>query len=199
MRSLFQTIYREQAHRLASLNGSAIHSVALVCLACALVGLSYGAIASAAGLPWWYVLLQSSLAFGGGAQFALMGVLLAGGGWVAAVLAGLTLNSRLLLYSSAVSPLLQGPRWQRWLGAHWVTDESVAIALQQPTPAQQRLGFWLCGLALYVSWNMACLLGVALGNALGDSQRWGLDAAFPSLMLALVIAVLRPQRAAQPH
>ena len=50
-----------------------------------LYGLSFGALAVAAGLSVWQAVALSALLFSGGSQFALIGVLASGGSGVAAV------------------------------------------------------------------------------------------------------------------
>jgi predicted branched-subunit amino acid permease len=85
-------------------------------------------------------------------------------------------------------------RWLRWLrrliGTHLITDESVAFAMRQPSPARRRSAFWACGLMLFVAWNAAVLLGVALGSVVRDTNAFGLDATFPAVMLALAVPTL---------
>ena len=39
-------------------------------------------------------------------------------------------------------------------------------------------------------WNLGTVVGVVLGNAIGDANRLGLDAAFPALFLALLVPQL---------
>jgi predicted branched-subunit amino acid permease len=164
----------------------------------------------------------SVLVFAGGAQIAAVGVVLAGGSPVAAVLAGGVLNTRLLPYGFAVAdvvgsagqataggglvPATAGggvvPAVRRWLarllGPHVITDESVAFALRQDSPQRRRSAFWACGVALFAFWNVSVLLGVALGSAMRDTNAFGLDATFPAVMLALALPTLtaRPTRIA---
>ena len=159
--------------------------VALVCLADGLVGLSFGATAVAAGLPWWVPVVMSVLVFAGGSQFAAVGVVLAGGSPFAAVAAGAVLNTRLFPYGLAVADVVGppghaepddhdggdrtgGPAVRRWLirllGTQIITDESVAFALRQTDPARRRAAFWTCGLILFAVWNVAVLLGVLAGS-----------------------------------
>jgi 4-azaleucine resistance transporter AzlC len=184
-------------------NMSAIHKtmdtavgrdVALVCAANAIVGASFGAISVSGGLPLWVPVVMSLAVFAGGAQFAAVGIVLAGGGPAAGVLAGLVLNLRLLAYGFAVRDLVQGAWWKRLLGAHLTMDEAVAFALRQTDPVRRRAAFWLCGIALFVSWNVAVALGGWAGEAIGDPGALGLDAAFPAVLLALVLPALRDRR-----
>lgn len=165
--------------------------MALVCLAGGVVGVSFGAIAVAGGLPIWLPVVMSLLVYAGSAQFSAVGILLAGGGPFAAAATGLLLNTRTAAYSLAVADVIGRGRVTCWIGAHLVTDETVAFTLAQPDPARRRTAFWISGLGLYVSWNLCVLLGALAGSALGDTGRYGLDAAFPAVLVALVLPALR--------
>ena len=83
-----------------------IRDVALVCLADAIVAVSFGATSVGGGLAWWVPVALSVLVFAGGAQIAAVGVVLAGGSPLAAVLAGAVLNTRLFPYGLAVGDVL---------------------------------------------------------------------------------------------
>jgi predicted branched-subunit amino acid permease len=227
MRSLWRTsspLARRQRSGAAadSENAGLFRDVALVCLADGIVGLSFGAAAVAGGLPWWVPVALSVLVFAGGSQIAAVGVVLGGGSPVAAVAAGAVLNTRLLPYGLAVAevvgPAASGPAaggpaaggtrgagWSAvrgWLtrivGAHVITDESVAFALQQADPARRRFAFWTCGLALFAVWNVTVLLGVLAGSMITNTAAFGLDATFPAVVVALALPALtsRPARKA---
>jgi len=168
--------------------------VALVCLADAVVGASFGAIAVAGGLPVWVPVVMSLLVFAGGAQFSAVGIVLAGGGPVAAVTTGLLLNTRHLPFGFAVADVL-GPRpLTKVVGAHLMIDESVAFALGQSGPEMRRRAYWTSGVALFGVWNVAVLIGALAGQAIGDTDAFGLDAAFPAVLLALVLPALRDRQ-----
>src|SRR5688500_10227484 len=92
-------------------------------------GVSYGVLASAAGLPAWLAALMSMLVFAGSSQFAAVAVLGSGGAAAAAVLSGSLLNSRYLATGTVAARVLTGPRWQRFLLAQLVVDESFALAV----------------------------------------------------------------------
>lgn len=191
--------------------GAQTGDIALVCLADAIVGLSFGATSVGGGLAWWVPVALSAGVFAGGSQIAAVGVVLAGGSPVAAVLAGAVLNTRLFPYGLAVADVVSGDagrpgrprargrrRLRQLAGTHLITDESVAFALRQSSPGRRRRAFWACGLALFASWNAAVLLGVLLGSAVRDTGAFGLDATFPAVMLALAVPTLasRPTRVA---
>jgi predicted branched-subunit amino acid permease len=173
-----------------TLDRGTLRDIAMVCVADAVVGASFGAVCVAGGLRPWVPTSMSLIVFAGGSQFAAVGVVLAGGSPVAAVAAGLLLNSRLLPYGFAVADLLGG-RWRtRLAGAHLTTDESVAFAVGQPDPARRRAAFWTCGIALFACWNLAVGAGTLAAAAIGNTGAFGLDAAFPAVLLALVLPAL---------
>ncbi|HEY3871851.1 MAG TPA: AzlC family ABC transporter permease [Actinocrinis sp.] len=180
-------------HRL--LGRGTLRDIGLVCLADGVVGLSFGAVAVAGGLPAWVPIALSLLVFAGGSQIAMVGIVLAGGGAFAAALSGLVLNTRLMPYGLAVADVLGGNRWLRLLGAHLVTDESTAFALRHSERPRRRAVFWACGLALFASWNGAVALGALLVGSLGNGDALGLDTAFPAVLLALVLPALSGDRA----
>lgn len=167
-----------------------VRDIGLVCLADGLVALSFGATAVSGGLRWWVPILMSVVIFAGSAQFAAVGIVMGGGSAVAAVTAGTVLNTRMLPYGFAVADLVGGSWWRRVIGAHLVTDETVAFALRADSPAGQRRVFWACGLALFGAWNAAVALGVVVGALVRDTAAFGLDAAFPAVVIALAMPAL---------
>ncbi|MEH0576523.1 MULTISPECIES: AzlC family ABC transporter permease [Streptomyces] len=168
-----------------------VRDSSLVWLAGGVVGVSFGAIAVAGGLPVWVPVVMSLVVYAGSAQFSAVGVVLAGGGPLAAAATGLLLNTRNAAFSLAVADLLGPGRASRLLGAHLVTDETVAFALAQPDPARRRVAFWISGVGLFAVWNIGVLAGAVAGSALGDTAAYGLDAAFPAVLVALVLPTLR--------
>jgi predicted branched-subunit amino acid permease len=75
-----------------------------------------------------------------------------------------------------------------------MTDEATAFALARPEGPVRRRAFLTAGVSLFLAWNVGTLLGVLLGGSVGDPARFGLDAAFPAGLLALVLPALRDGR-----
>jgi predicted branched-subunit amino acid permease len=144
-------------------------------------GLSYGAIAVAAGLSVLQTCALSVLMFTGASQFALVGVVAAGGGAVAAAVTAVLLGSRNALYGLRLSSLLRVRGARRAVAAQFVIDESAAMGL-----ARGRPGFWATGLAVFACWNLGTAVGAVGGAALADPRALGLDAAAPAAFLALL-------------
>jgi predicted branched-subunit amino acid permease len=154
-------------------------------------GLSFGAIGVAAGLDVWQTAALSLLMFTGASQFALVGVLASGGSpWSGAATAVL-LGTRNGLYGLRLAPLLRWTGWRRVAGAHLVIDESTAMSVNRSTSDEARVGFLSAGLAVFVLWNLATVVGAVAGTALGDPEDLGLDAAVGAAFLALLWPRLR--------
>lgn len=167
-----------------------LRDILAVGLATFVVGASFGAVAVAAELPGWAVVALSVLLYAGGAQFTAVGLVAAGSPAVA-ILAGLLLNARHLPFGLALADTLAGRWGTRLLGSHLLTDEATAFALAAPAGPARRRTFWRTGVVLFVTWNVGTLLGLLLGTAAGDPARFGVDAAFPAGLLALLLPALR--------
>jgi predicted branched-subunit amino acid permease len=159
-----------------------------------LYAIAFGSAAVAAGLSVPQAVALSALAFTGGSQFALVGVLASGGAVAPGVASALLLGSRNALYGVALAPVL---RRRRPLAAHLVIDETTAMALAQSEPAARRRAFWLTGASVWVFWNLFTVVGAVGADALGDPKKLGLDAAVPAAFLALLAPRLR-QPSARP-
>ncbi|WP_083666504.1 AzlC family ABC transporter permease [Saccharomonospora sp. CUA-673] len=184
MRSIWRTLTNR-------LGPGLLRDVLLVCAANGLVAASFGAIAVSSGLPLWLPMLMSVIVFAGAAQFMFVGLITSGGNPIAAVLAGLLVNARHLPFGFAVGDVFGRGRTRRIVGAHLMIDETVAFALSQQDAQRRRAAFWTCGIALFVCWNLGVVAGAFGGTVISDTDALGLDAAFPAVLLALVLPSLK--------
>lgn len=166
----------------------ALKASVAVGLAVAAYGVSFGALAVASGLTVWQACVLSLVMFSGGSQFALIGVIAAGGvaAGPAAIAGATLLGLRNGLYAIRVSPIVGSGFAKRVVAGHLTIDESTAVATAQAVPSAQRVGFWATGIIIYVGWNLMTLLGALLGNLLGDVSAFGLDAAAAAAFLGLL-------------
>lgn len=160
-------------------------------IAVGLSGFAFGVTSSGAGLTVLQTCALSLLVFTGASQFALVGALAGGGNPLTAAAGAFFLGIRNTFYGLRLSQLLRVPGPVRPFAAHWVIDETTAVALAQRDRRGARLGFTVTGLTLYVLWNLTTLGGALGAEALGDTDRWGLDAAGPAVFLALLAPMLR--------
>ena len=157
-------------------------------------GVGFGAVSVAAGLSVAQTCALSLLVFTGASQFALVGVIAAGGAPISGALTAMLLGTRNTLYGLRLAPLLQWRGWRRALGAHVLIDESTAMSVTRETTAAARLGFLTTGVSVFVLWNVATFAGAVAGNAIGDPRTYGLDAAVGAAFLALLWPRLRSRR-----
>jgi predicted branched-subunit amino acid permease len=164
-----------------------------VALATSAYGVSFGALAVAAGLDIWQTCVLSLLMFTGGSQFAFVGVIAAGGlpAAPAAIASASLLGVRNIAYGMRMSPVIGNGFWRRAAAAHFTIDESTAVSLAQTTSRARTLGFWVTGIGIYIGWNLSTLAGALLGDVLGDPRAYGLDAAAAAAFLALLWPRLR--------
>jgi 4-azaleucine resistance transporter AzlC len=170
-----------------SIDRTLLRDALAIAVAAFMIGVSYGAISVAQGMPAWLPIAMSILVFAGGSQFLAVG-LLGAGNPIAAVVGGLLINIRHLPFGLAVGGFVGQPRL---LAAHLLIDENTAFALSQRRDELRRQAYWLVGGCLFVAWNLGTIGGVLLGGAVGDPNAFGLDAAFPAGLLALILPSLR--------
>ncbi len=166
-------------------------AAAPVVAAVSVFGVSYGVLASGAGIPVWQAVLMSATVFAGSSQFAAVSILGSGGSAAAAVVSGALLNARYLATGAAAARVLPGGRLQRFVRAQLVVDESYALAVgagsaQRPDPRV----LIISGTALWIGWVGGSAIGGLLGPVVGDPRTLGLDAAFPALFVALLWPLL---------
>jgi predicted branched-subunit amino acid permease len=149
--------------------------------------ISFGALSVAAGLDLWQTMALSLLMFSGGSQFAFIGVIATGAGVVPAILSAWLLGVRNGFYAIRMNPVLSVRGLMMPVAAQLTIDESNAVSLLgEPDRKQERLGFWLTGIAVFVFWNFFTFLGAVLGSQIGNPTDWGLDAAAAAAFLGLI-------------
>ncbi len=149
-------------------------------------GVGFGAVSVASGLSVAQTCALSLLVFTGASQFALVGVIAAGGAPISGALTALLLGTRNTLYGLRLAPLLSWTGWRRAAASHVLIDESTAMSVTRETTAAARLGFLTTGVSIFVLWNLFTAVGAVAGNAIGDPRTYGLDAAVGAAFLALL-------------
>lgn len=160
-------------------------------------GISFGALAVAGGFSWVQAQALSLLMFTGASQFAAVAIVATGGAAPAAILTAWLLGVRNGLYALSLAGRLRPQRW-RLAAAQLTIDESTAMAVSHgddEEPWAFARAFWATGISVFVLWNAGTLIGVLGAKALGDPADWGLDAAAPAALLALLWPRLRDSAA----
>jgi predicted branched-subunit amino acid permease len=153
-----------------------------------LYGIAFGAAGIAAGFSILQTCLLSLLTFSGASQFAVVGVMGAGGSALSGIATASLLGIRNGLYGLRMAPILQVRGWKRLVASQVTIDESTGVAIGQEDLGSEAMkhGFWLTGFGVYIFWNLFTLLGALGAQAMGNPSAWGLDAAVPAAFLGLV-------------
>ena len=158
-------------------------------------GVSFGVLATTGGLSVAQACVMSVLVFTGASQFAVIGVFGSGGSLGSALGSALLLAARNAAYGVAMAPTLsRRSLGRRLLAAQLVIDESTAMATAQPGRRAREAAFWATGVAVFVCWNVGTVVGAVAGDAVGDPEALGLDAAFPAGFVALSVPHLRTRQ-----
>ena len=180
--STTRTTLREGARRIAPIGAAA-----------ATFALSFAVLSRQAGFDGISAIVMSATTFAGSAQFGAVSVLDTGGSVAAAVVAAVLLNARYAPISVTVGDQFQGSPLRRLLEAQLIVDESWALS-RQPDGRYDRRLLLGGGLVLYCCWVGGTALGALIGDRFGDPERYGLDAAFPALFLALLVPQVRSRQ-----
>jgi 4-azaleucine resistance transporter AzlC len=163
-------------------------------LATGAYGIGFGAVSVASGLSVLQTCALSLLMFTGASQFALAGVIAAGGAPMSGAATALLLGTRNTLYGLRMAPVLKWHGWRRAAAAQVLIDESTAMSVNRETTEAARLGFLTTGVSVFVLWNVATAIGAIAGEAVGDPRTFGLDAAVGAAFLALLWPRLKDRR-----
>ncbi len=143
------------------------------------------------GVPTGVTIAAAVVIYSATSELAYLAVDDAGGSMVAAVSSGWLVASRFGLLAASLDRVIEGSKTERTAAALVALDPSVAVAVQQPTRAESKRTYWLVSLTLVAGFWIGSLVGLFLGNILGDTTRIGLDAVFPAALLSIIGNLLR--------
>jgi predicted branched-subunit amino acid permease len=152
------------------------------------LAVSFGVVATDAGMPAVAAIVMSALVYSGSGQFAALGIVGAGGGVAAAVGASALVSSRFVPMGFALGPSLRGSRLRRALEGQATVDASWAMAARGGGRFDREYLFGHSA-AQYVPWVAGTVVGVFVPAL--DVRALGLDAVFPAFFLAILAAEVR--------
>ena len=152
------------------------------------LAVSFGVVATDAGMPAVAAIVMSALVYSGSGQFAALGIVDSGGGVGAAVGAAALVGSRFLPMGFALGPSLRGNRLRRALEGQATVDASWAMAARGEGRFDREYLFGHSA-AQYVPWVVGTVVGVVVPAL--DTRALGLDAVFPAFFLAILAGEVR--------
>lgn len=160
-----------------------------------------GAQASQKGFSPVEVPLLTGINFGGGSEFAAIGLWTSPPHILLIVAMTFLVNCRHILMGAALAPYLAHLRKREVLPAlYLMCDEAWALGIADA----RRLGrlslpyYMGAAVGLYVTWIVSTALGSFIGPVLGDVSVYGFDMAFPAVFLVLMSGMWQGWRAARP-
>ena len=157
-------------------------------------GLVCGVGAAAAGADWLASLGMSAIIFSGAAQILAAQLVALDAPFAVIVLTCFVLGLRFLMYSAAMAPYLRPlPDGMQKVLAFLLTDQAFAAAVRRFNASDDRHGAGLhflgCGTALYLVWQVSCMVGFLAGNLIPSA--WSLEFAVPLCFIALLAPLFR--------
>jgi 4-azaleucine resistance transporter AzlC len=171
-----------------------VRAVSPLLLAVIPFGLVLGVTAAASLVGGGLGIATSFIIFAGAAQLVTVQLLDAGTSLVVVIVTALVVNVRHLMYSAAMAPhFSEFPRRTRLVLPYLLTDQAFAVSVLRyettTDPTYKRWFFTGAGFALWGSWQVATIVGVALGAQIPESL--GLEFAIPLVFLVLLIPVVQ--------
>lgn len=164
-------------------------NIVLVCASVLIMGISYGLAAHTAGIPLWANLLLAVLVLAGSSEFLFVAALGAGVPPMLAAATSALVNTRHLVFGFTLAKIF-GTGGRRWVAAHLINDEAVALAIAESAPERRRLLYWTTGLGILLVWPLGALLGGLLGGIVPDPRVLGIDAVLPAVLVAVAVPAL---------
>jgi len=155
-------------------------------------GIIFGTLALNAGLDIWQTVGLSSIVFAGSAQFVAIGMLAAGTSIGFIVAATFIVNLRHLIYAASMLPYVKHlpQRWRLPLGFLLIDEVYAATYPHHINNLKDKNNHWHylgVGLAFYISWNIATLIGIFFGQSIPGIDSWGLDFAMSATFIGMVV------------
>lgn len=157
------------------------------------VGTTFGVVARQSGLEPVQIAAMSLLVFAGASQFAMVQLFSESAPAPIVIASVLFINLRHALMAASLRAQVQGlPVIGRLVAAFFLTDESFAMATGHFRRGGRSIAYYFVfAISLYVLWNVATLAGIAIGSAIGDPRRFGVDFAITATFIGIVVLAIR--------
>ena len=157
------------------------------------VGTTFGVVARQSGLEPVEIVAMSLLVFAGASQFAMVQLFSQAAPAPIVIASVLFINLRHLLMATSLKPEFQRlPLARRLFAAFFLTDESFAMATGHFRRGGRSVAYYFTfAIALFVLWNLATVIGIVVGGAIGDPRRFGIDFAITATFIGIVVLAIR--------
>lgn len=157
-------------------------------------GIVMGSVASQAHLSIAQSTLMNILVFAGASQLAAIELMTKNASSLVVIMTGLVINLRFLLYSAALSSVVQkSKKVTQFFCAYLLTDQNYAVMSANnknfKSNSEAILFYFGTSLCMLLTWHLSVIAGFIFGNFAPDSL--SLDFAVPLSFVALVIPTIK--------
>lgn len=159
-------------------------------------GMLFGVVATEAGFSLVQTMAMTALVIAGAAQFASVQLLVDGAPVFVAILTGLAVNLRMVMYSASLTPhLSKALTWQKVLISYFMVDQSYGVSIAKferapEMPLTDKVAFFFGAIsAVAPFWYGFSFVGALVGSTI--PPEYALDFAIPITFIALVAPSLR--------
>jgi predicted branched-subunit amino acid permease len=160
-------------------------------------GAVMGTVCADAKLSFFQTVTMNVLVFAGAAQLAAVDLMTKNAASAVVIATGLIINLRFLLYSAALSPVVQRSGFlTKFFCAYSVTDQNYAVmsAHQDKLPTARDATIFYVGAStcMILTWHASVVAGFVFGNFAPSSL--ALDFAVPLSFVALLLPTLKNKK-----
>ena len=154
---------------------------------------TFGLLASDAGLSVLEAMLMSALVYSGSAQVATVGTLSPGATVLAGVVTVLMLNARYMLYGAALRPWLgQASVGNAYSSLYFLGDGNWVLAMKAHADGEHDAAYVLgSGLAMFLPWVGGTLLGSVAGGWMAHPRLLALDFLLTAFCAAMAVGLFK--------
>lgn len=157
-------------------------------------GAVMGVVSSEAKLSLYQTIMMNIIVFAGASQLAALELMTKHAASVVVILTGLIINLRFLLYSAAISPIVQkSSALTKFYCSYIVTDQNYAVMSANQDRLKtnsEAIQFYLgSSVCMLLAWHISVLGGFVFGNF--APAAWSLEFAVPLSFVALVVPTIK--------
>jgi 4-azaleucine resistance transporter AzlC len=155
------------------LDAEALRDIAPILVGLVPFAMILGVTMSDAGVHAGVGVFGSFALYAGSAQLAALALMQSGAGLGMILLSVVIVNARMLLYGASLEPRFRNqPRWFKWLGPHFLVDQSYVVASERAElrePARFRRYWLTVACAITTVWLTTIGATMALGPLLPNN------------------------------
>ena len=160
-------------------------------------GAVMGTVCSEAQLSFFQTVTMNFMVFAGASQLAAVDLMVKHAESFVVLATGLIINLRFMLYSAAISPIVQySPYLVKLTSAYCLTDQNYAVLTAHSDKLKSNretiIFYFGTSLCMILAWQLAVMGGYIFGNFAPST--WALEYAVPLSFVALTIPTIRNRK-----